>query len=94
MIYSFEILVLEKEDEVGGLARSVTDEKGFTWDLGVHVLGVSNYCEFEEVINSAVNKWNKVKRSVKVRILLLMKSIGCVKFREFLILEVKCCFVF
>ncbi|VDN06054.1 unnamed protein product [Thelazia callipaeda] len=69
-----KVIILEKEAEVGGLARSVTDNKGFTWDFGVHIIGLSRYKEFENVINSVVSKWNKIKHSVKADLAHLFKS--------------------
>ncbi|CAJ0946548.1 unnamed protein product, partial [Mesorhabditis belari] len=60
-----EISILEKEDAVGGLASSVTDKRGFTWDLGVHVTGGSKYTDFISTINEAVGEWNEIPRCVK-----------------------------
>uniref|UniRef100_A0A0K0EUG4 Amino_oxidase domain-containing protein n=1 Tax=Strongyloides venezuelensis TaxID=75913 RepID=A0A0K0EUG4_STRVS len=59
------ILILEKEDVVGGLARSVTDENGFVFDLGVHVVSESKYPVFIDTMNDAIEEWNVVLRNVK-----------------------------
>ncbi|MBI2519349.1 MAG: FAD-dependent oxidoreductase [Bdellovibrio sp.] len=48
-------LVLEAQDEVGGLSRSFVDDAGFTWDIGGHVQ-FSHYSYFDEVMERAVPK--------------------------------------
>ena len=30
-------IILERENRIGGLAKSFVDDKGFTWDVGGHV---------------------------------------------------------
>ncbi|KAH7730301.1 UDP-galactopyranose mutase [Aphelenchoides avenae] len=59
------VTVLEKEDEAGGLARTVVDEAGFCWDLGVHVTGASKYPEFLKVLQDTIPDWYSVRRIVK-----------------------------
>lgn len=48
-------LLLEKAPEAGGLAGSVTDENGFTWDLGGHVQ-FSHYPYFDKLMESLLGK--------------------------------------
>lgn len=43
----------EREDQVGGLSRSICDTAGFTWDLGGHVC-FSHYDVFEAILESAL----------------------------------------
>lgn len=45
--------ILEKNDFVGGLATSFTDDKGFTWDIGGHVTH-SHYPYFDAVFKKHV----------------------------------------
>ncbi|MBE9571745.1 MAG: NAD(P)-binding protein, partial [Proteobacteria bacterium] len=46
--------VYEKNDHVGGLATSFVDEKGFTWDVGGHVL-FSHYPYFDDLVEKLLN---------------------------------------
>lgn len=50
-----EWLLLEARSEVGGLASSRVDDKGFTWDLGGHV-EFSHYDKFDRYIDRAVGR--------------------------------------
>ena len=48
-------LMLEQHAEVGGLATSVVDPQGFTWDLGVHVV-FSHYDYFDALLDSLLGE--------------------------------------
>lgn len=48
-----DFVVLEQGDRPGGLARSVVDERGFTWDLGGHVQ-FSHYPSFDRYMDLAL----------------------------------------
>ncbi|GAB5496519.1 MAG: FAD-dependent oxidoreductase [Phycisphaerales bacterium] len=43
-----DYLLCEASDTIGGLARSYTDDNGFTWDVGGHVL-FSHYEEYDRI---------------------------------------------
>jgi protoporphyrinogen oxidase len=47
-------LILERLHKPGGLAASVTDAAGFTWDLGGHVV-FSHYGEFDALLHDVMN---------------------------------------
>jgi protoporphyrinogen oxidase len=43
--------IYEKEDRIGGLSSSFIDEKGFTWDIGGHVM-FSNISDFNDLVET------------------------------------------
>lgn len=45
--------LFEKSSHVGGLSASFVDDRGFTWDVGSHVL-FSHYDYFDQAVNDAL----------------------------------------
>ena len=43
--------IYEKEDRIGGLSSSFIDDKGFTWDIGGHVM-FSNISDFNDIVET------------------------------------------
>ena len=59
----------EREEHVGGLSASFVDRKGFTWDIGGHVL-FSHYDYFDDVVNKAMgDEYYELLRESWIRIL-------------------------
>lgn len=48
-----DVLVLDADSRVGGLAKSIRDEKGFVWDIGGHVQ-FSHYEYFDALMDSVI----------------------------------------
>jgi protoporphyrinogen oxidase len=48
-------LILERSDHAGGLASSVVDPAGFTWDLGGHVV-FSHFGEFDALLDEVMGE--------------------------------------
>lgn len=48
-------VILEGSDRVGGLATSITDEQGFTWDIGGHVL-FSHYPYYDGIVEKLMGE--------------------------------------
>lgn len=55
-------LVVDTADRIGGMSASVTDDQGFTWDLGGHVLH-SHFTEFDEAVRASGVGINHVTRN-------------------------------
>ncbi len=47
-------IILERNDHAGGLASSVIDPAGFTWDLGGHVV-FSHFGEFDALLEEVMD---------------------------------------
>jgi protoporphyrinogen oxidase len=61
-------LIVERASQAGGLASSVTDARGFTWDLGGHVV-FSHFGEFDALLAETMgDELNHHDRSSYVRI--------------------------
>ena len=54
-------LLLDAADEPGGLACSVVDDAGFTWDMGGHVV-FSHYEYFDRLLDSLIGDWLEHQR--------------------------------
>lgn len=67
--HGLDWLLLEATDHVGGLATSVLDPQGFTWDLGAHV-EFSHYEEFTRMCDAVLGPdgWYERQRDTRIRL--------------------------
>ncbi len=64
-----DVVIVEQDDEAGGLAGSARDEAGFTWDLGGHVQ-FSHYEAYDRLLDSALgDAWLHHQRTATIRLL-------------------------
>lgn len=64
-----DVVVFEAEDGPGGLAGSVIDDEGFTWDLGGHVQ-FSHYERYDRLLDRALgDAWLHHTRTAAIRVL-------------------------
>ncbi|VDL76413.1 unnamed protein product [Nippostrongylus brasiliensis] len=61
-----EMVIFEKESYAGGLSCTVTDEKGFLWDMGGHITFNHNFPYYEKAVKWAVDEWNSLQRNCMV----------------------------
>ena len=63
-------LLFERESEVGGLAKSIRDEEGFTWDIGGHV-AFSHYGVYSRLLDElfGADGWIEHQRESWIRLL-------------------------
>lgn len=57
-----DYLLVDANEQVGGMATSVADDQGFTWDLGGHVLH-SHFPEFDRAIDASGVQLNSIRRN-------------------------------
>jgi hypothetical protein len=62
---AFDWTLLDSAEHAGGLARSVVDPHGFTWDMGGHVI-FSHYEYFTKLLDGLIGEWNSREREAWV----------------------------
>ncbi|MBW3649757.1 MAG: FAD-dependent oxidoreductase [Actinobacteria bacterium] len=58
-------VILEANDYVGGLATSFTDEAGFTYDIGGHVM-FSHYSYYDDLVDKLMEEYTELQREAWV----------------------------
>uniref|UniRef100_A0A915E3I9 Uncharacterized protein n=1 Tax=Ditylenchus dipsaci TaxID=166011 RepID=A0A915E3I9_9BILA len=85
-----ELVILEQsfceDDEIpsgvfpGGLSCTVTDDKGFLWDMGGHITFSHNFPYYEKATREAVGEWNDLQRQCLVDMNYLFDTKGIPQF--------------
>ncbi|MBW3613736.1 MAG: FAD-dependent oxidoreductase [Actinobacteria bacterium] len=58
-------VILEANDYVGGLATSFTDDAGFTYDIGGHVM-FSHYSYYDDLVDKLMEEYTELQREAWV----------------------------